>query len=47
MALTLAPSPPIVESRFADTPSVSSPRQSGVITRVTGALIEAEITITS
>lgn len=47
MALTLAPSPPIAESKLAETPRVRSHRQSGVITRVTGALKEVEITITS
>ena len=47
MALMLDPRPPIALSRFAVTPTERSDRQSGVITRVTGALIEAEITITS
>ena len=43
----LEPKPPIALRKFAVTPTLSSERQSGVITRVTGALIEAEITITS
>jgi len=47
MALILAPSPPIALSQFAVTPLLKSQRQSGVTTRVTGALMEADITITS
>ena len=47
MALTLAPKPPIALNRLAVTPILSNERQSGVTTFVTGALIAAEITITS